>query len=173
MIVRTKDVGEGGLPVDLPVTAAWLARECPEIDARPGLVGVALRGVIEKSGGDGYLLRGKLSGALEASCSRCLESARVMLDADLAVSFTERDDLDEEEQDGGDAVVAIDGGEIDLGAQLREEILLAMPISVLCRPDCAGLCPVCGVNRNQNPCDCLEKQRITTGKLSALGKLKI
>ena len=66
-----------------------------------------------------------------------------------------------------------EGGELDLGAELRDEILLAMPISPLCREGCKGLCPVCGGNRNNLACDCEEKQRQATSKLAALGKLKL
>ncbi len=44
--------------------------------------------------------------------------------------------------------------EIDLGDIFTEEILINEPISKLCRPKCKGLCPQCGVNRNETPCTC-------------------
>ena len=37
---------------------------------------------------------------------------------------------------------------------VREEVLLGVPDAPLCRPDCAGLCPTCGADRNVGPCDC-------------------
>ncbi len=70
-------------------------------------------------------------------------------------------------------MVYFEGGEIDLGAELRDEILLAMPINPLCQEGCQGLCSVCGGNRNQSPCDCEDRQREVTSKLSALGKIKL
>jgi uncharacterized protein len=64
------------------------------------------------------------------------------------------------------------GGVIDLTAELRDELLLALPPSPLCREECAGLCPVCGGNRNATPCECAERERIRSGKFAALAKLK-
>ena len=50
------------------------------------------------------------------------------------------------------------GGELDLGALLYEVVALKLPVQPLCREDCAGLCPSCGVDRNQTPCGCAEVQ---------------
>lgn len=46
------------------------------------------------------------------------------------------------------------GDEIDLGAMMREQFYLALPMKPLCQPDCKGLCPVCGKNRNRETCSC-------------------
>jgi uncharacterized protein len=43
---------------------------------------------------------------------------------------------------------------VDLAFALREELILAVPPFVECRPDCKGLCPRCGANLNDGPCDC-------------------
>jgi uncharacterized protein len=173
MLFKIKDIGDDGLEVDLPVTTTWLEEQCPDMGAKPGVGGVLMRGVLEKSGDD-VLFRGDLRGALETTCSRCLESARVDLDIPLAVSFVEKDqDGDEDEEDDDGDVVYFEGGEIDLGAELRDELLLAMPINPMCQEGCQGLCAVCGGNRNQTPCDCEDRQRDVTSKLSALGKIKL
>jgi uncharacterized protein len=174
MRFKIKDIGETGQDVELPVTPAWLATECPDLEAKPGMAGVALRGVLEMSADD-VLLRGDLRGVMESTCSRCLEPARIDLDVPLTVTFVERDSDDDDDDDDDGDVVYFEGGEIDLGAELRDEILLAMPINPLCQKGegCRGLCPVCGGNRNAHPCDCEEKQRHQTSKLSALGKIKL
>jgi uncharacterized protein len=39
---------------------------------------------------------------------------------------------------------------------LREQVLLSLPVRTLCKPDCKGLCPRCGANRNLQPCSCDE-----------------
>jgi uncharacterized protein len=39
---------------------------------------------------------------------------------------------------------------------LREQVLLSLPVRTLCKPDCKGLCPRCGENRNSQPCSCDE-----------------
>jgi len=44
--------------------------------------------------------------------------------------------------------------ELDLGDAVREELILAVPEYVLCREDCRGMCPRCGVDLNAGPCDC-------------------
>jgi len=68
-------------------------------------------------------------------------------------------DADEEEQEvelsDRDMVVAYyDDDRIDLGEMVREQMHLALPLRRLCREDCGGLCPSCGVNRNIESCDC-------------------
>ena len=46
---------------------------------------------------------------------------------------------------------------IDLGEVMREQFFLALPMKPLCRPDCKGLCPICGANRNRQQCECREE----------------
>lgn len=174
MLFKIKDIGDEGLDVDLPVTAAWLGEQCPDLEARLAAEGLAFRGVLEKSGDD-VLLRGDLRGALEMPCSRCLEPARVPVDLPLTVTFVEKGgagDRDVEDDDDDD-IVFFDGGEINLGTELRDEILLTTPLNPLCQERCLGLCSVCGGNRNNAPCDCEERRRGATSKLSELGRIKL
>ena len=173
MRYKTKDISDAGLDVQVPVTAAWLATECAGTELEPGPQGVALTGRLERSGED-YLLRGDLRGTVVTPCSRCLEPASVDLSVPVVVSYVETDEDAEDEADDDDGDVrTFSGGEIDLSPELRDEILLALPIGPLCRPDCAGICSVCGGNRNVTPCDCEQKQRTASSKLSALKDLKI
>src|SRR5258708_8474017 len=53
----------------------------------------------------------------------------------------------------GDESTVAEDGILDIAPLLREEIFLLMPIGALCRPDCAGLCPGCGRNLNDGPCE--------------------
>lgn len=180
MLFRIKEIGDDGLSLDLPVTAAWLASQCPDLGASLGPEGLKFGGRLVQSGGD-VLLRGNLRGNLEMPCSRCLETARVAFDVPLAITFIARpasddDGADDEgEDDAEDVDVAFfDGEEVDLGPQIRDQILLALPITPLCREDCAGLCPVCGGNRNLVACNCTSRQPLgTTPLAAALQKLKI
>jgi uncharacterized protein len=180
MQFKAKDIGEDGVDVDLAVTPAWMEANCgglgggSGLDFRLGPEGLRFTGRLEPSGED-FLLRGRLSGALTTSCSRCLEPARLPVGGDVAVLFVDKepDDAEEEESLEAPDVMTFENGVIDLGAELRDEILLAIPTQVLCKEDCAGLCPVCGENRNLVPCDCAEKQRLAQSKFAALGKLKI
>jgi uncharacterized protein len=172
MRYKIKDIGEGGIDVRVAVSEAWLASECP--DASLGLpeAGVKLEGRLEPAG-EGYLLRGTLRGELTVPCARCLEPAPVPIEAPMVVTFVARGEADEAgREDAEDDVVSIQHGVIDLGLPIRDEILLAVPMSPVCRADCAGICPVCGGNRNLTPCDC-EKRSIETAKLGALAKIKL
>src|SRR5262245_31616226 len=173
MRYKIKEIDEEGLALDLPLGTAWLEQECPGLDARPGPQGLRLTATLERSGED-FLLRGTLRGVLETPCARCLEPARVALDVPLVVTFVERGQGEGEGEGDDDLDVAgYEGDEIDLGTELRDQVLLAMPITPLCREQGAGLCPVCGGNRNQKPCDCEERQNRATSKLAALAKLKL
>jgi uncharacterized protein len=46
------------------------------------------------------------------------------------------------------------GTKLPIGEILREQVLLALPMKALCRVDCKGLCPTCGINLNSGTCDC-------------------
>lgn len=172
MRYKIKDIGEAGIDVCVDVTAPWLAAECADIPVNLSKAGVRLEGRLEPAG-QGYLLRGNLHGELTVSCARCLEPAPVAIEAPMAVSFLEKaEDAPEDEEDQPDDVVRFEHGVIDLGECIRDELLLAVPMSAVCRADCAGICPTCGRNRNLTPCDC-EKRAIDTSKFAALAKIKL
>ena len=97
------------------------------------------------------------------------------VDVPLAVTFVGRsDDADEDDDDEDDNIALLDGNEVDIGPEVRDQILLALPIARLCRETCAGLCAVCGGNRNQVSCNCVAEQAQSRTPLAAvLGKLKI
>jgi uncharacterized protein len=169
MRFKINEIGAEGLPVNVTVTPDWVAAACPDLDARPVAPGLLLRGRLEKTGDD-LLLRADLRGAMETSCARCLEPARVVLSLPLAVTFVSADEGDEDDEDPD--VVTFQGGEIDVGDEIRDEILLAIPINPLCQETCLGLCLVCGGNRNLVACSC-KAEPAPTGRLAALAKIKL
>jgi uncharacterized protein len=178
MQLKAKDIGEDGVDVDLAVTPAWMEQQVPDAGVRPAPEGLRFQGRVEPTGED-FLVRGKLAGAVVTSCGRCLEEAKLALDVDVSVLFVEREESkgaesEEDEEPALDApdVMTYEDGIIDLGAELREEILLAIPTQVLCREECKGLCPVCGGNRNQVPCQCEEAQKQAQSKFAAVARLK-
>ena len=172
MRYKIKDIGEGGIDLSVVVSEAWLESECSDASLGLSEAGVRIDGRLEPAG-EGYLLRGTLRGELTVPCARCLEPAPVPIESPMAVSFVERDDAkDGEDADTADDVVSFQHGVIDLSLPIRDEILLAVPMTAMCRPDCAGICPVCGRNRNLTPCDC-EKQTLATSKLGVLAKIKL
>jgi uncharacterized protein len=172
MRYKIKDIGEGGIDISVGVTQAWLAAECADVSVALSEAGVCLEGRLEPAG-EGYLLRGNLRGELKVPCARCLEPAPVAVDAPMAVSFVEKREADPgDEDEPQDDVVVFEHGVIDLSGPVRDEILLAVPMSAVCRPDCAGICPSCGRNRNLTPCDC-EARAVDASRFGALAKIKL
>jgi uncharacterized protein len=170
MRFKINEIGAEGLTLDVPITSEWLATSCPDLEAHPAAGGLTLRGRLTESGDD-YLLVAHIGGALDMTCGRCLEPARLTIDTSLTVTFVP---ADEDEELGDDAdVVGFAGNEINISDEVRDEILLALPLQVLCRESCLGLCSVCGGNRNVVPCTCEADRRQSESRFATLGKLKI
>jgi uncharacterized protein len=106
----------------------------------------------------GVLVQGKLHAEVMLACSRCVEPVVVPLDVELEEIFTPTIDIltgrlvQSEEEDR--ALWIDDRHILDLTEVLRQNILLTLPMHVLCSEDCRGLCPVCGQNLNQGSCGC-------------------
>ncbi|HEX2029582.1 MAG TPA: DUF177 domain-containing protein [Nitriliruptorales bacterium] len=100
---------------------------------------------------DGLLVRGRVSFGTSLACGRCL--ADVVAEHHLAVSELF---VDARRADGDDEVEVgyeiLPEAAIDLESLVRDAVLSTVPLRVLCRPDCAGLCPVCGTDRNVDVC---------------------
>lgn len=117
---------------------------------------------------------GRVTAGLECDCSRCLEPYPVPVDASFDLLYlpaSENTGEPEQEMDQDDVGVSYYRDEvIDLAELMREQFYLALPMKPLCSEACRGLCPVCGVNRNRETCDC-----VTTWadpRLEPLRKLK-
>jgi uncharacterized protein len=102
---------------------------------------VPVRLDVSRMTGGGYALRLRFSATLIGPCMRCLEAAQPAFEVDVR----------EVSQPGEDDELASDyvvDGALDLRAWVRDALALALPASVLCRPDCAGLCAICGADLN-------------------------
>ncbi len=114
-----------------------------EYAVRPPLVAVVLD--VSKMTGAGLALRLRFSAALVGPCMRCLAPA--------APSFAV--DAREVNQPGGGEELQSpyldDSDVLDLAAWARDAYVLALPQQLVCRPDCAGLCPECGADLNADP----------------------
>ena len=173
MRYKIKDIGEGGIDLSVAVSEAWLSAECPDASLGLSEAGVRLDGRLEPAG-EGYLLRGTLRGELMVPCARCLDPAPVTIESPVTVNFVERDEAkDGEDEDTAEDMVSFQHGVINLSLPIRDEILLAVPMTAICRPDCAGICPICGGNRNLTPCDCEKRALAATSKLGVLAKIKL
>ena len=106
---------------------------------------------------DRFRLVGTVSTVLELTCSRCLESFQLPVEASFDVRYLPQsentgDAREVEEDDLSDAFYRDE--QIDLGQLMEEQFYLALPMKPLCRDDCKGLCPNCGTNWNFEQCDC-------------------
>jgi uncharacterized protein len=103
-------------------------------------------------------LTGRVRTTLETNCGRCLEPFTVPVDAPFDLMFlpeAEEPATREREVSADDVGVSFYKDDaIDLGEIMREQFFLAQPMKPLCQPDCQGLCPHCGVNRNRETCEC-------------------
>jgi len=103
----------------------------------------------------GLLLTGRVGTSLADTCGRCLAPVRMPLDLELAEEFLPSLDIGTgqplDRSLEPDVPRLSDHHEMDLETLVREAVQLAAPIVPLCRPDCLGLCPRCGVDRNLGP----------------------
>jgi uncharacterized protein len=96
---------------------------------------------ISRTTGDGYALRLRFRAALSGPCMRCLGAAQPAVDVDAR----------EISQLGGDDELTspyVKHGVLDLRGWAHDALALALPVQLLCRIDCAGLCPWCGADLN-------------------------
>ncbi len=98
------------------------------------------------------LVKGCMDLALEIPCDRCLQVVEVPLDIRFEQELYSPEAAQwMEDQDQQEFMV---GYELDVEAFLNSEILINMPVKVLCRPDCKGICRQCGHNLNEGECGC-------------------
>jgi uncharacterized protein len=152
-------VGRPG--VSRPLNLAFPAP--PDLDLPLTAVSDPLRfdGVVE-SVVEGILVRGTLRAELRVACARCLEEFSEAVAVPLVELFSEpasAQPVAAGEPSEVESGYELRDRQIDLDALVRDALVPAAPLQPRCRPDCAGLCPQCGHNRNQGPCSCLEAPR--------------
>lgn len=130
----------------------------PEGSDRARLDAPIAFGVHVRLDDDHVTVYGWLHSVVTAPCSRCLKDARLHVDRELQASFRKAAEDAEEgeaELDEGDLDTDYYSGDsIDLRAVLTEQVLLDLPMKILCSDDCSGLCSQCGADLNGDACDC-------------------
>jgi uncharacterized protein len=102
-------------------------------------------------------VQGKLNVTMQATCDRCLEPTNFPIENqfDLIYMPAELTKRGEDEIDqGGIEVGYYEGNGLALNDVLREVVLLALPMQLVCDETCKGMCPSCGQNRNERDCGC-------------------
>jgi uncharacterized protein len=121
-----------------------------------GPLGVELEAV--STGDGGVVARGWVEGTLDLECRRCLDPVQLRVERELMLVWTPVDELGSQEDDGETRVLAPSASELDLGAAIREELILGTDRYQVCDPACRGLCPRCGANLNVKECDCVQEE---------------
>lgn len=157
MLLKLNDIPAGGLeldyehgPQDLDVADAQAMLDGPiRVQARVLRVDETVS------------VSGALDCRMRLQCSRCLEWFGLPLGVRFANDFNPAA-IERQPVPGREKELAADeldryfyrDDELLLDDYIREQVLLALPMVPVCRADCAGLCPTCGVNRNAARCDC-------------------
>jgi uncharacterized protein len=131
--------GEGrSIELTVPIAPFELGGQRYEVTPSP----VPLRLDVSRTTHSGWALRLRFEAALEGPCMRCLEPAAPR----FAIDAREFD-----QPGAGEELESpyVSEQEIDLAAWARDALALALPAQLLCRADCAGLCPACGENLNE------------------------
>jgi uncharacterized protein len=132
------EAGEGRrLELAVAVEPLELGGDSYAIDPDP----LAVRVDLSRTTGGGYALALRFSATLRGPCMRCLEPAEMPVEVEAR----------EISQPGaGEELDSpyVEQGILAIAAWTRDALALALPASLLCRPDCAGLCPVCGTDLN-------------------------
>jgi uncharacterized protein len=184
------------LPVhrEVDVGTDYVARVLAGLPMRDALGGDADAGhahleVDLDADGKNVYVQGAIRGAVVVACSRCVGEARVAFDEPVRVTYMPEDELagaaeeqavegtsGEEGEEGvelGDQDLDLfpyDGETVDLEPLVREHLVLAVPYAPLCREDCKGLCPQCGIDRNVETCAC---EKPADPRFAALKGLKL
>jgi DUF177 domain-containing protein len=122
-----------------------------------------------------FFLRAHLSYDQTLSCNRCLQPIHEPVSADVELMIRsgqgERGGHGEHELKEEDlGTLYVDGEILETRPILLEQLQLNIPMKPLCRPDCRGLCPVCGIDRNTGTCVC--EERTADPRWEALAALK-
>ena len=106
----------------------------------------------------------------QSQCDRCLDDVTLAIETQAELLVQLREEVPKDMEDSDYKVVSPSEVEIDFTVDVRDAILLAVPLKILCDEDCKGLCSHCGANLNDGPCDCQSETK--NPQWEALQKLK-
>lgn len=105
-------------------------------------------------------VRGHLETRLTACCDRCLGPVEFPLRHDFDLFYQPVENIAREEEkeipDDQSEVGFYSAEGIDVAEVATEQVILAVPMKIVCQAGCLGLCPVCGADRNKKPCQCAD-----------------
>jgi uncharacterized protein len=129
--------------LSVPAQGLSLGGDADVADGTPVVVDVVVESL-----SDGLTVNGQVSTTWTGTCRRCLGAASGPPVADVQELY--------QVHPSSEDAFPFDGEQLDLGPMVRELVLMELPAAPLCGDDCAGICPTCGVDRNEAPCRCEE-----------------
>ena len=132
--------------------------ELGAFDERVSVIGpTTVNGRVRVAGAEVFV-NGRIETRAQVECDRCLQQVETPVQTDFELEYitgTEYASSQAAELTENDMSVAVfDGEAIDVDEIVKEQILLAVPTRMLCRPDCKGICPDCGIDKNTARCAC-------------------
>ncbi|HEV7871725.1 MAG TPA: DUF177 domain-containing protein [Modestobacter sp.] len=131
----------------LPAPAGWGVEMIGVPEGAPVQLHLRLESVME-----GVLVSGQVDVPVAGQCARCLEPVTDALELDVQELYAYAGSTTEATSEE-DEVRRVDGEHLDLGPLVRDAVVLALPLSPTCTPDCAGLCADCGERLDDLPAD--------------------
>jgi uncharacterized protein len=133
--------------------------ELNPIDERVQLTGpAAISGKVRVTGNEAFV-SGHIDTRAQVECDRCLQPVELPVNTDFALEYISGPDYESsaaaELTEADMSVSVFDGEAIDIDEIVKEQILLTVPARTLCREDCKGICPECGIDRNTGECSCV------------------
>lgn len=118
---------------------------------------IKVAAMLDKSGKQ-LRLEAKVETEGQFICDRCLEKFRRSVGAAYSLVYLQESPAFSEPERLETQYISPDTNMIDLGEDVRQFLLLALPIKMLCREECKGLCALCGQNLNSARCSCSDKE---------------
>lgn len=116
---------------------------------------VLLTGSVENVEGGLLRVQGRFQGEALLSCDRCNQNFTLPVAGDFRAQYGLKPRID---QEGEEDIHPYSGDFLDITPQVLQEISLLLPMKLLCREDCQGLCCQCGLNLNQGQCSCTKDE---------------
>ncbi len=140
--------------IELPVGEIEFDKQIKQVS---GLRAKGVAKLLNNSLGE-IRVKGHLDVRMEAPCDRCLETASLPVETPFDLLYYPADELEltgeDELEEEASEVAYYEGDRLELNDILREVVLLALPMQVVCSDGCRGICPKCGQNRNIQDCGC-------------------
>lgn len=190
MIVNVEQIREKGLELNEPISPELLDSALNAEGRDTGfraVEGSTLNARFRKVS-RGVILDGAFDFTVKAPCKRCVQEVIRTFPVEFTLNLVPEALLraDHQSEEGEDDASGESGGSfdlekaeedvfngktIDLDPIVREQVLLALPMNVVCGEDCKGLCPMCGQNRNEAQCVC--EPTVVDPRLAALKNIKL